>query len=43
MEMREFIRDYLVDGGLVVKENAQAKEDIPVLQHKEELKEHLMK
>ena len=38
MEMREFIRDYLVDGGLVVKENAQAKEDITVLQHKEELK-----
>jgi Fe-S cluster biogenesis protein NfuA len=38
MEMREFIRDYLVGGGLVVKESAQAKEDIPVIQHKEELK-----
>lgn len=38
MEMREFIRDYLVGGGLVVKENAQAKEDISVIQHKEELK-----
>ena len=38
MEMREFIRDYLVGGGLVVKENAHAKEDIPVIQHKEELK-----
>ena len=37
MEMREFIRDYLVDGGLVIKENAKAKDDIPVIQHKEEL------
>ena len=37
MEMREFIRDYLVDGGLVIKENATAKE-IPTIQHKEELK-----
>ena len=38
MEMREFIRDYLMGGGLVVKENTQAKEDIPVIKHKEELK-----
>lgn len=38
MEMREFIRDYLVDGGIVIKENAKAKDDIPVVQHKEELK-----
>jgi NFU1 iron-sulfur cluster scaffold homolog, mitochondrial len=36
MEMREFIRDYLADGGLVLKEEAQAKE-MPTLQHKEEL------
>ena len=37
MEMREFIRDYLVDGGVVIKENAQTKDDIPIVQHKEEL------
>ena len=37
MEMREFIRDYLVDGGLVIKEDAAAKE-VPTAQHKEELK-----
>ena len=37
MEMREFIRDYLVDGGVVIKENAQAKDDNPIVQHKEEL------
>ncbi|MBC8464401.1 MAG: NifU family protein [Bacteroidetes bacterium] len=37
MEMREFIRDYLVNGGVVIKENATAKE-IPTVQHKEELK-----
>lgn len=37
MEMREFIRDYLANGGLVIKENAQAKE-MPHVQHKEELK-----
>ena len=37
MEMREFIRDYLVDGGLVIKENAQAKDKTPIVQHKEEL------
>ena len=37
MEMREFIRDYLIDGGLVIKENAKAKDDIPIIQHKEEL------
>tara|TARA_B100000900_G_scaffold156050_1_gene132679 strand:+ start:22039 stop:22647 length:609 start_codon:yes stop_codon:yes gene_type:complete len=37
MEMREFIRDYLIDGGVVIKENAQAKDDIPIVQHKEEL------
>ena len=37
MEMREFIRDYLVDGGVVIKENAQTKDDIPIVHHKEEL------
>ena len=37
MEMREFIRDYLVDGGLVIKENARAKDDIDIIQHKKEL------
>ncbi len=37
MEMREFIRDYLVDGGVVIKEDAAAKE-APNVQHKEELK-----
>ena len=37
MEMREFIRDYLVDGGVVIKENTQAKDDNPIVQHKEEL------
>lgn len=37
MEMREFIRDYLVNGGVVIKENATAIE-IPMVQHKEELK-----
>tara|TARA_Y100001978_G_C23647139_1_gene411398 strand:- start:121 stop:729 length:609 start_codon:yes stop_codon:yes gene_type:complete len=37
MEIREFIRDYLVDGGVVIKENAQAKNDIPIVEHKEEL------
>jgi NFU1 iron-sulfur cluster scaffold homolog, mitochondrial len=37
MEMREFIRDYLVDGGVVIKEDAAAKE-VPTAQHKEELK-----
>lgn len=36
MEMREFIRDYLVDGGVIIKENVQAKDDIPIVQHKEE-------
>ena len=37
MEMREFIRDYLVDGGVVIKENARAKDDIDIVQHKKEL------
>ena len=37
MEMREFIRDYLIDGGVVIKENARAKDDIDIVQHKEEL------
>lgn len=35
MEMREFIRDYLVDGGVVIKENSRAKDDIEVVQHKQ--------
>lgn len=37
MEMREFIRDYLSGGGVVIKEGANAK-DAPTVQHKEELK-----
>lgn len=37
MEMREFIRDYLVDGGMVIKKNVQAKDDIEIVQHKKEL------
>ena len=37
MEMREFIRDYLIDGGIVIRKNTQAKSDIPVVQHKAEL------
>ena len=37
MEMREFIRDYLIDGGVVIKENARAKDNIDIVQHKEEL------
>ena len=35
LEMREFIRDYLVDGGVVIKENSRAKDDIEVVQHKQ--------
>ena len=38
MEMREFIRDYLLDGGVVIKENARANDDIPIIQHKKDLK-----
>jgi len=37
MEMREFIREYLIDGGLVIKESAQPKVQNSVT-HKEELK-----
>ena len=37
MEMREFIRDYLLDGGVIIKENAQAKDENTIVQHKEEL------
>ena len=37
MEMREFIRDYLADGGMIIKENVQPKDDIHIVQHKEEL------
>ena len=35
--MREFIRDYLVDGGVVIKENAQVKDDIEIVKYKQEL------
>ena len=37
MEMREFIRDYLVDGGSVINEDASPKKSKTVT-HKEELK-----
>ena len=37
IEMREFIRDYLVDGGVVIKENARVKDDIEIVKYKQEL------
>jgi Fe-S cluster biogenesis protein NfuA len=37
VEMREFIRDHLVDGGIVIKENASPKKN-KTITHKEELK-----
>lgn len=37
MEMREFIKNYLADGGVVINENLQTKDDISIVQHKEEL------
>ena len=36
VEMREFIRDYLVDGGAVINENASPKKS-KTITHKEEL------
>ena len=39
LEMREFIRDYLVDGGVVINENALTKKSISITQKEETKRE----
>ena len=39
LEMREFIRDYLVDGGVVINENALTKKNISITQKEETKRE----
>ena len=39
LEMREFIRDYLVDGGVVINENALTKKSISITQKEEKKRE----
>ena len=39
LEMREFIRDYLVDGGVVINENALPKKSISITQKEEPKRE----
>ena len=42
LEMREFIRDFLVDGGTVINKDASPKKN-KIVTHKEEHKENLAK